>query len=148
MTIDYIMHFPDEATAQADPVVGKYYYPPDDRGPGGWMGHNTIPNVQLWQPADDTYETVTRPDGGESTIVHHKFFPGFFLLIALMQQDPALDAHTAMQIVADREASAADLDWVIASVYTQAELDTMALQPTFAGSIYPFHKVAPAPVRA
>jgi hypothetical protein len=67
------MHkFADEASAKADPIVGAYWA--DDQGGGSWRGDVCIPNVQVWNPAQDT----TASDG----TVTHTFQTGFFIRIA------------------------------------------------------------------
>lgn len=123
--IDHLLRFPDEATAKADPIVGKYYTPASDDGPGQWRGDVCLPGLSVY------------------TIATGQADAGWFLLIAL----PALDQNLrdlpngACRLIADRDAANAGSQSFIlytASDVTQAELASKAIAPTFAGSNYPF----------
>lgn len=67
-----LINFPDEATAKADPVVGKYFIDNGD-GTSSWRGDVCFPNTQVWNPANDT----TDDDGN----VTHKYESGWFIII-------------------------------------------------------------------
>lgn len=134
--IDHLMTFASEAAAKADPVVGQYYTAPGPNGPGGWRGDCCIPNVFVWQPSADT--TVTDPSTGFVSTVHHPFDTNWRVIIARLSADPALTALASCHLVTDRDAAAVGQPFVVQSVMTQAQLNTLALSPTFAGSAYPF----------
>jgi hypothetical protein len=115
MTIDYVLQFTDEATAQADPVVGTYWIPPTSgpgpSSPGGWRGDSVIPNMQVWHPSQDTTNTIQGPNGPVDIIVH-QYLPGFYILISKNQQDPALDNHKSMELTTQREGAAVFANFV------------------------------------
>lgn len=125
--IDHLMRFTDEATAKADPVVGRYWAPASDDGPGSWRGDVCIPGVSVYTPNEDGSRTL---------------FTGWFIVIALPTLDPSLRdlPGNACRLIADRDAADAGQSFIR---YTAADLEpgilSMAkVEPTFAGSNYPF----------
>jgi len=64
--------FTDEASAKSDPAVGAFFI--TDTDTGAWRADVCIPNVQVWDPAQDT----TASDG----TVTHTYQSGFFIRIA------------------------------------------------------------------
>lgn len=132
--IDHLMTFASETSAKADPVVGQYWTD-DGQGGGSWRGDCCIPGVFVWRPADQ--EIVTLPDGGTSSI-RHRYDDNWRLVIAHLQPNPTLCASPACHLVTDRDATAAGQPFVLQSVVSPTELATLALEPVFAGSNYPF----------
>jgi len=109
--IDYLFQFTDEASAKADPVVGKYYLPPKTAWAGGWNAGDTVPGLQVWHPSQDTIDTIQGPNGPVD-IVTHTYLPGFYLLIGLAQQDSALDSHRNMEMTTLRESGGDYADFI------------------------------------
>jgi hypothetical protein len=133
--IDHLMTFSSEAAAKADPVVGPYWID-DGQGSGGaWRGDCCIPGIFVWRPADQS--VVTLPDGSTS-IIRRPYDGNWRLAIAHLQPNPVLCASPACHLVTDRDAAAAGQPFVLQSVLSAAELATLALEPVFAGSNYPF----------
>ena len=128
--IDHLLAFVDEVAAHADPVVGKYWTPGTRGNPPAW-DPNCIPDIFLWDPADDTTETVPGPDGDHETIVHHPHDDQWRVLIAL--DEAGFVGHSALDIVANRDTSEV--------MYSRLP-DELRLQPIFAGSDYPFTQPA------
>ena len=125
--IDHLISVPSEAAAQADPVVGKYWTPPDAQGdPGGWDTSRTIPGVSVY---------TLNPDGSQTP------YPGWFIIIALSALDPNLEAEPGCILIADRDkAAAGDPTFMLYTQpgMTQAALAASRVSPIFAGSTYPF----------
>lgn len=141
--IDYLLQFPDEATAQADPVVGAYWLPETERGPGAWRGDCVIPAAQAWHPSEDVVTQVPDREGNMMDIITHQFLPGFYIIIVRPEQDPDLDDHPETLIVTDREGGAADeVDYLIFTAYTPAEMADLMVQPLHMGCNYPFQRTA------
>lgn len=142
---DYVLSFADQATAQADPVVGKYWNPGNPKAnppiPGAWRGDCVIRGVQVWSPANDV-TTPTTFNGQTVNVVTHTFLPGFWLVISKTNRDAALDNIGApLVLVADRDAANAGAPattFILFANEAIATLDQMHIQPVFAGSNYPF----------
>lgn len=138
--IDHLINFSDEVTAQADPVVGKYYTPASDDGPGGWRGDCCIAGVSVYSVTGTT--TVTDPDTGATYQQEiRRPFPGWFIDIALGALDPALRALPGCILIADRDKAAVNDPTFLLYTQpgiTQDELNAAHVEPTFAGSKYPF----------
>jgi hypothetical protein len=135
--IDHLLAFPDEATAQADPIVGQYFIPAEQptatkkRGAraattGSWRGDCCIPGVLLWDPAADVQT------------VHTPYDSQWRIMIALAETDSKLLRHADCEMVADRRIASPDRSHIIYSTFTQDEINTLMLQPVFMGSTYPF----------
>src|SRR5581483_10765162 len=104
--IDHLMTFADEATARADPVVGKYWTPPSDDNPAGsWRGDVTIPGVEVYTLSG--YQTITNPDGSTYQSPIKVNDPGWFIVIALPALDPNLEAEAGCVLIADRDMASA-----------------------------------------
>lgn len=117
--IDYLVKLADEAMAQADPVIGKYYLPASDDQPGQWNGVWCFP-AQVYQ------------NGVQDT-------SGFFLWISLKGPDAALDASPALVISADRDkALRGDPTFIRFTPIPQDQLSSYTISPVVAGSNYPF----------
>lgn len=127
--IDHLIRFVDEATARADPVVGQYWTPVSTDNPGSWRGNVTIPNVSVYSLAADG---VTRTP-----------YAGWFIVIALPHRDLNLQllAGNACRLISDRGlANAGNQDFILYTAPDVAPADLAAahVEPTFAGSRYPF----------
>ena len=143
--IDYILAFPTEADAIADPVVGAYYVPASAMSPvGQWRGDCVIPNIEIYTQTGT--QSITQPDGSTQTVPVNTPIDGKFrLVIALRHRDAALDAHPLLAIVADRdaaEAGASVAQFVLWCNVPVAALQGLFVSPTFAGSNYPFGAAA------
>ena len=139
---DYLFSFTDQATAQADPVVGAYWRPAVGNMPGSWRGDVCIPGVQVWNPAQDTTATAPGPGGiGTVNVVTHTYQPGWWIIIAFPARNSALDASAALILTADRDLANAGepmTSFVLYSKEPLASIEGLMLAPTFAGSNYPF----------
>lgn len=136
--IDHLMTFASEAAAKADAVVGQYWIS-DGQGHAAWRGDCCIPNVFVWAPASNT--TVTGVDGNGNPItstVRHAYDSNWRIIISKPVKDAALAASANCHLVADRDAAARGLPFVLQTVLTDAQLNALAIEPTFAGSAYPF----------
>lgn len=113
---DHLMSFPDEATAQADPVVGQYWTPPSADNPSGsWRGDVAIPGVVAVQTDSGTALT------------------GWRIIIALPNLSAALEADPACEIIFDDDAAIAGQPFILYSVYVASDLADLTIQPMFAG---------------
>jgi hypothetical protein len=108
---DYLMTFADEATAQADPVVGRYYYVDES-----WDTSRVMPNVAV-----TVHETGLLYDDS------------WWIMIASDQQSAALRDHPACFLVADRRTGG-----LIDSSLPIPELALLRVAPVPAGSDYLF----------
>lgn len=121
--IDYIFGFDTEEAAQTDPAIGAYY-------DNGWNLSVCNPGVLVWNPADNT--TGERADGSTYPI-QNPIDTLWRIGISLPEQVAALDESPACEIVADR-----DTNEVLQTTFTPEQLQTLWMQPVFAGSNYPF----------
>ena len=139
--IDHLLRFNTEAAAQGDPVVGRYWTPASGDGPGAWRGDVCIPGVSCY--AVTGTETVTDPQTGQSYQREvRSVFPGWWIVIALATLDPALRdlPGGACRLIADRDAAGRGETFVryLASDIDPASLAASRVEPSFAGSDYPF----------
>lgn len=135
---DHLMRFTDEPAAQADPVVGTYWTPASVDRPGQWRGDVCISDVKVYTVTG----TTTDPTTAEVTETR-SYFAGWFIVIALDHQDAGLQsvANGGCRLIADREAATAGKPNFIvyaASDVTPGDLAAAHVEPTFAGSRYPF----------
>ena len=127
--IDHLLTFATETAAQADPVVGTYWIPPDNDGyTGEWRGDVCIPNVSVY---------TINPDQS------YAYLSGWFIIISRPTLDEALQntaTGLACVLIADRDAAnAGDADFILyAPGLSQEQLAGTYVSPTFAGSNYPF----------
>lgn len=122
--IDYLFSFPDEATAQADPVVGQYYRTPSTDDAGGWRADCSFP-CQVFDNTDPTAPVA---------------LPGFFLWLALTFANDAMKASSALVLAADRDLAAqGNPNFILQrGPLAPADLSTVTVSPVIAGSRYPF----------
>jgi hypothetical protein len=122
---DHLLRFDNENSAKA--VIGKYYASSDSDYEGGWRGDVTIPDVSVYVEAADGTRTPV---------------PGWFLVIALPTISFELRdlPNAACRLIADREAAAAGKVFLryLAPDIDSAILSVAHIEPTFAGSAYPF----------
>jgi hypothetical protein len=128
--IDHLMTFASQADAMSDPIVGKYYL----SDPGEWRGDCCIPHVFAWSPADDIISII---DGVE-VVERQPYDTNFRLLISEKEVNSALTSHPACHLVTDRDAAIAGKPFIIQTTLTDEQLTSMAIEPTFHGSSYPF----------
>ena len=126
--IDHLLTFASEAAAQTDPIVGAYWIVSDSDSPGGWRGDVCIPAVSVY---------TKNADGSRNQS------PGWFIVISLPALDPALQNAgngTACVLIADRDAAnAGNANFILyAPGLSQQQLAATFVEPTFAGSNYPF----------
>lgn len=132
---DYVLSFTDQPTAQADPVVGKYWRAGN---PGAWDSSRCFPGQQVWNPAQD----VTTPqtiNGQTVNVVTHTFLPGWFITIALAARDPALDSHPNLVLIADADEADKGVPPTQYLLYANepvAQMDGLRIQPLPAGRKY------------
>lgn len=131
--IDHLMTFASEAAAKADPVVGQYWQS-DGKGGGGWRSDVCIPNVLVWNPANDTTTVVN----GINMVTHTPIDANWRLIITSAAIIPALQAMTQCHGIFDRDAAGKGSSFVLQSVMTLTQLDALMIQPTFMGSAYPW----------
>jgi hypothetical protein len=129
--IDHLMTFTNEEAAKADPVVGSYFVN------GEWRSDICVAGVFVWAPAGNTVGT---DPNGTSYIVRHAYDTKWRVIIAKGTPDPSLSSLPSCHLVTDREAAAAGLPFILQSILSEAQLAELALEPTFAGSSYPFGK--------
>jgi hypothetical protein len=129
--IDHLMTFANEEAAKADPIVGSYF------ANGEWRSDICIAGVFVWAPASNTVGT---DPNGTSYVVRHAYDTNWRLIIAKGAPDPSLLSLPSCHLVTDREAAAAGRSFILQSILSEAELTGLALEPTFAGSSYPFGK--------
>lgn len=123
--IDYLFSFPDEATAQADPVVGQYYRTPSTDNAGGWRA-DVVLTPQVFDGTVDINGNLIA-------------LPQFFVWVALSQSDDALLSDTALVIAANRHMANMGMpDAVLRTTLTQDQLATFSISPVIAGAKAPF----------
>lgn len=131
--IDHLMTFASEAEAKADPVVGQYFTTVDTWS--GWRGDCCIPGVFAWSPADNTEVN------GE--VVRQPYDTNWRILISEPEANSELMASGFCHLVTDREAAVDGQPFILQTILTDAELNSIALEPTFLGSAYPYSTEAP-----
>jgi hypothetical protein len=133
--IDYILAFPDQTTAKADPVVGAYFVK------GAWRGDVCIPGLAVTVLGTSQPMTITMQDGSTQTV------PGpdqpldalWRIAIGLPARAPVLDTHPSLEIVADRALASSGTPLASYILYSNVPLDNLkllAVSPSFAGSHY------------
>lgn len=143
--IDHLINFPDEATAQADPIVGKYYTPASDDGPGGWRGDICFV-VRVYKVTGS--EQITDPETGQTYSQDtREFYPGWCIWIALAALDETLRdlPNNACRIIADYaewQASNPEFIRYLAPDFDQSTLSDWHIEPAPAREVqYPFGSI-------
>jgi hypothetical protein len=129
--IDHLMTFESEAAAKADPVVGSYY------ANGKWRSDVCIADVFVWAPASNSIST---DPNGSPYVIRQRYDTNWRMIIAKAASDPSLSSLPSCHLVTDREAAAAGRPFILQSILSEAQLAELNLEPTFAGSSYPFSK--------
>ena len=133
MTVDHLFRFADEAEGRSA-LPGFWNVV--------WRGDCCIPGVSVYEVTGT--ETITDPDTGQIYEQETRQpFADWWIVIALPALDPNLRdlPGAACQLIADREAAArGDPNFLI---YLAPDIEPLMLsvcrvEPTFAGSEYPF----------
>jgi hypothetical protein len=118
---DYLLNYPDQPTAQADPVLAPYWSAPSAVNPSGSWDQSRTFQVNVYSQA-----------GG---------FPGYWIWISEPKMVNTLLTDPALVIAADRDMAAvgnpAFMLYVTPNL-SQAQLDAARVSPTPLGSNYPF----------
>ena len=126
--IDHLLRYPDEATAMA--ALPAHTIEGIEPGVRLWETTYVLPDVKAYRVTG----TETVDDGMGSTYEREmrEYLPGWFIIIARPERDPALEGEACV-LIGDRETGA-----VLHTITTPEDLATLYLAPTFAGSAYPF----------
>ena len=124
--IDYILWHETEAAASADPLLAPWRLELQ-----GWDTSRVLPTVSIYRIAG----TVDAELMDGVTIQREVRAPleGHYMVIALDQRDAALDAAPQTMLIADRSTGV-----ILHTITTLEDLATLHVEPTFAGSAYPF----------
>lgn len=133
--IDHLLRFSDEGAAWAE--LGAYVLPESMLGPASWDTTCVIPNVKAYRITST--EAAEDGMGGTYEREIRDYLPGWYVIIARPARDPALEG-AACVLIGDRETGA-----VLHAITTPEDLATLYLEPTFAGSAYPFGAPVMAP---
>lgn len=126
--IDHLLRFPDEAVAMA--ALPAYVRNGIEPGSRLWDLTCVIPDVRAYRV--NGTESVEDGLGGAYEHEIRAYLPGWFTIIARPERDPALEGEACV-LIGDRETGA-----VLHTITTPEDLATLYLEPTFAGSAYPF----------
>lgn len=133
--IDYVLRYEDEEAAQADAIVlaDAMGVPSAEQ----WQLQHTIPDIKVWQPTQDSVETVPPTENmPEHERVVHAYIAGYFVAVSLDCQEPVLLDAPALQFALDREQCNIGKPFVVKNNIGQLIAD-IAWEPMFAGSNYP-----------
>ena len=126
--IDHLLRFPDEASAMA--ALPAYVTEGIEPGVSLWDMACVIPDVKAYRITGT--ETVNDGMGATYEREIREYLPGWYLIIARPARDAALEGEACV-LIGDRETGA-----VLYTITTPEDLATLYLEPTFAGSQYPF----------
>lgn len=126
--IDYLMRYPDEATAMA--ALPVHTLEGIEPGARLWATSYVFPDVKAYRILGA--ETVEDGMGGSYEVETRDYLPGYFVWIALPAREPSLEGERCV-LIGDRETGA-----VLHAITTPEDLATLYLTPTPAGSNYPF----------
>ena len=131
---DYLVAFPSESAAKADPVVGQYYLSTTDSS--GWRPDITFPNLLAW---DSTKDTTVSCGTGCTIIQHTPYDSNWLMIITLPSRNAALEAESTTHLIVDLDSSVAGTPAsVLYSWASPANLATVLIQPVPQGRTYPF----------
>ena len=133
--IDYLLRFPDEAAALA--ALPAHTIEGIEPGARLWDTSCVIPNVRAYRV--NGTEAAEDGMGGTYEREVRDYLPGWYIIIARPERDPALEGEACV-LIGDRETGA-----VLYTITTPEDLATLYLEPTFAGSDYPFGAPVIAP---
>lgn len=139
--IDYILAFPNQAAAIADPVVGAYFVTPPGQVNGQWRGDVCIPNLAVTVLGTGQPMNITLPSGQIVSEIgpNAPFDAQWRIAIGLPARMSALDTHPNLEIVANRDlanAGAPLATYILSSNVPVANLTQLAVSPSFVGSNY------------
>lgn len=126
--IDYLLRFPDKPTALA--ALPFHTIEGIEPGSREWDTSCVIPDVRAYRITGT--ETVEDGLGGSYVREARDYLPGWYIIIARPGRDPALEGEACV-LIGDRDSGA-----VLHTITTPEDLATLYLEPTFAGSAYPF----------
>lgn len=140
---DHLMRFETENDAKADPVMAAYWHAGQDEEPGSWDTSRCIPGVSVY--AVTGTETVDDGQGGEYEREVRESYSGWFINVAL----PVMSAElrdvdgNACRLIASREAADLGQPFLVyvAPDMVPEILGEARVEPTFAGSNYPFGQI-------
>lgn len=117
--IDYFYRYTSEADALADAfsVAQKFQVN------GFWLRDHVLPNVQVWRPSQD----VT-----SSGVVTHTYLSGWYAIVSIDSQVPALLNSAALAFALNRDGPPYVIKNNIGAIVSD-----VACSPIFAGSHYP-----------
>jgi hypothetical protein len=133
--IDYLLRFADEAAAIA--ALPAHLLPGIEPGVLRWDETYVLPDVRAYRITGT--EVTDDGEGGTYEREVREYLPGWFIIIARPERDPALESEACV-LIGDRETGA-----VLHAITTPEDLATLYLEPTFAGSNYPFGAPVMAP---
>ena len=133
--IDYLLRFSDEPTALA--ALATQTVEGIEPGARLWDMTCVIPDVKAYRVTGT--EAAEDGMGGTYEREIRDYLPGWYLIIARPARDPALEGGACV-LIGDRETGA-----VLHAITTPDDLATLYLEPTFAGSNYPFGAPVIAP---
>ncbi len=136
--IDHLMRYASEADAIACQAAGAYHVA------GQWRPDVCIPHVAVYRVVGS--EMVNDGEGGEIEREVREPYSGWYLVIALPAPSGSLrdvPGH-ACRLITDRDASAQGASFVryAAPDLAPQDMAEACVEPTFAGSRYPFGAVA------
>lgn len=133
--IDHLLRYTDEASALA--ALPAHTIEGIEPGTRLWDTSYVFPNVLAYRIVG----TETVEDGMGATYEREvrDYLPGYFVWVALAERDPALE-DGACVLIGDRDSGA-----VLFTITTPEDLATLYLEPTPAGSAYPFGAPVMAP---
>lgn len=126
--IDYLLRYTDKAAAMA--ALPAHTIEGIEPGVLLWADSYVFPDVQAYRILGS--EMVEDGMGGFFEAQLRDVLPGYFVWIARPAPDPALEGEHCV-LIGDRESRA-----VLHSITTPEDLATLYLEPTPAGSNYPF----------
>lgn len=126
--IDHLLRYPDEQTAMA--ALPAYISEGIEPGTLLWNTAHVLPDVKAYRVTGA--EAIDDGEGGTYEHEVREYLPGWYLIIARPERDAALEGEACV-LIGDRDSGA-----VLHTITTPEDLATLYLEPTFAGSSYPF----------
>ena len=125
--MDYIIWHPTAEAGLTDPLLAAWRQSED-----GWDTSRVIPEVSIYRVTGTEAAEIA---GIGITMDHEIRAPleGHYMVLALNARDATLDAAPQVMLIADRESGV-----ILHAITTAEDLATLHVEPTFAGSSYPF----------
>lgn len=128
--IDHLIRHDSEALALADPMLAAY------RQGNAWDTSRCLAGVAVYAVTGS--EEIEDPETGDVAVREIRdYLPGWRMIVSTPARDPDLVAP-ACTLVTDRDAALEGRPFVVASVLDLATLAALKLEPSPAGSGYPF----------